>query len=301
MTTTSRGGQPTPGLDSPGRILVAGDTHGNLDWIRTLTKLAARHNCAGILQLGDFGFWSTKGPGNRPVLNEGWIDAVTALLTRQNVWMRVIDGNHDAHPLVSDVYPAGPDRVTPIRPRTLDWATRGARWSWSGVRFGALGGAVSTDQAERRPGWSWWATEPVTPDDVEALGTEPLDVLVCHDAPEGVNQPEVDIVTLPTQYLQVESASRTNRLLIEQARRATRPALVLHGHHHHRYRASINGDGVRSMVEGLGCDTDGNGDAWGVLDLPDLKLADGWAVTRAHQSGQPVDRSTVGRPLRGRP
>lgn len=47
-----------PGFASDvGRLLVAGDTHGNLPWIGTLSTLAKRYECAGVLQLGDFGFW----------------------------------------------------------------------------------------------------------------------------------------------------------------------------------------------------------------------------------------------------
>lgn len=295
MTVRSERPVPGPPGDSA-RLLIAGDTHGNLDWISTLASLASRHGCSGILQLGDFGFW----PDSRPrqsgrVLNDGWLDAVAATLRARGVWMRVIDGNHDAHPLVLANYYRLDSGLVPIRSGLLDWATRGTRWEWCGVRFGALGGAVSVDQHLRTPGISWWASEEITEDDLERLGGEPLDVLLTHEAPEGVRHPEVDLGSLPVQFLQVEASSRAQRRLVERARQATSPRLHLHGHHHHRYVRELGAGGVSTTVHGLGADIDGNGDAWAILELPSLVLADGWEVIRAAENHRPLDPTNVGR------
>lgn len=81
-------------------------------------KLACRHGCSGILGLGDFGLW----PDRRIARSTG-----------------AVDGNHDAHPLAAEAYPAGADGIAPIRDGLLDWATRGARWTWCTLGFGALG------------------------------------------------------------------------------------------------------------------------------------------------------------------
>lgn len=294
-----------PGLPVPGpsrqlpRVLVAGDTHGNLAWISTLAKLAARHNCDGIVVLGDFGFWSDSN-ARTPVLDDRWLTAVATAVNRFGIWLRTIDGNHDAVPLVLDRYHPDEAGIVSIRDGLLDWATRGTRWDWAGVRFGALGGAVSVDKRLRRPGWTWWATEEITPGDVSALGDDPLDVLLTHDAPEGVSHPGVDATCLPVQFLQEEAESRAQRRLVEQARRATRPVLHLHGHHHLRYRAVVDGGGVPTTVEGLDCDRAANGGAWGMLDLVALQaigtgFADGWEVVRARDAGRPIDYSRVGR------
>ena len=298
MPSTKRPGELVPGpTGAPTRILVAGDTHGNLGWISTIAKLAARHGCTGIVQLGDFGFWSDKKTRHTPVLNEHFLDAVATDLACYGVWMRVVDGNHDAHPLVLERFHPGayPTEPVSVRSGLLDWATRGSRWEWAGVRFGALGGAVSIDKRMRTPGWSWWATEMIWPEDVERLGTGALDVLCTHEAPEGVGQPGVDFVQLPIRLLQEEADSRACRRLVEQARQATRPALLLHGHHHMRYRKGMDGAGVVTTVEGLGCDMDANGDAWGVLPLPGLGFADGWEVARAKAAGREPDFSRAGR------
>ena len=68
----------------------------------------------------------------------------------------------------------------------LDWADRGAVWSWHGVRFGALGGAVSIDRSVRVENESWWSTETITDLEVDTLiarAPDGLDVPVAHDAP----------------------------------------------------------------------------------------------------------------------
>ncbi len=52
-------------LPVPRRVLVAGDIHGNVSWIRRLCDLAQQHDCDAILQLGDFGFWPHHPDGAR--------------------------------------------------------------------------------------------------------------------------------------------------------------------------------------------------------------------------------------------
>jgi hypothetical protein len=186
-----RGGPQVPGpVGDSARLLVAGDTHGNLDWIGTLSKLAARHGCQGVVHLGDFGLWPDQRVWRselRAVINDRWLDAVAERAAHHGVWWRFIDGNHDAHPVARHAYPADDNGVRPIRTGLLDWADRGAVWSWCGVRFGGLGGGVSIDRQFRKEGQSWWPTEFITDDDVNTLidraGPEGVDVLVCHDAP----------------------------------------------------------------------------------------------------------------------
>lgn len=183
----SRSRAPDPSGDSE-RLLIAGDTHGNLDWIRTLCKLAARHGCCGVVQLGDFGFWPDQyelRSNDRLVINDRWLNAVAGTAELHKIWWRVIDGNHDAHQLARDAFPAGGNGVRPIRDGVLDWADRGAVWTWCGVRFGALGGAVSIDKEWRTDGLSWWATEEITDLEVDALFDRArpagIDVLFTHD------------------------------------------------------------------------------------------------------------------------
>lgn len=264
--------RPVPGpRRSKARLLVAGDTHGNLGWLTELASLAVEHRCEGIIQLGDFGFWpdpKVLRECSRVTLNEGWLTAVCDALTSQSVWLRVIDGNHDFHPAVLAAYPPDTEGISVVRDHRLDWATRGARWEWCGVRFGALGGAYSIDRMWREPGVTWWETERITDAQRDRLGRGPLDVLLTHDAPEGVGWPEVD-----TGGLKDDPSSRANRAQVEKARRATRPAILLHGHYHLRYQTKMSDPDTR--IEGLAADIQADGGSWGVLELPSLAFTDG--------------------------
>jgi hypothetical protein len=253
------------------RLLIAGDTHGNLNWIRTLTKLAARHGCVGVVQLGDFGFWPDQQvlrSDHQVVLNDRWLNAVAATAEFHNVWWRVLDGNHDAHGLARESYPADQDGVRPIRDGVLDWADRGAVWEWSGVRFGALGGAVSIDKPLRTEGYSWWPTEEITDSEVDALieraGPDGVDVLFTHDAP-----------VLPAGFKPYgnEAMQAACARSIEQVARAAdavKSKLLMHGHYHHRY----NGLSGSTRIEGLASDEQSSrhGESWAILELPSISV-----------------------------
>ncbi len=251
------------------RLLVAGDTHGNGWWLRTLADLAVKLGCCGVVQLGDFGFWPDqrilRATGYATVDNR-WLDELADIYRGAGVWMRVIDGNHDAHPLIREAYAQNDNGVRPLRDRVLDWADRGAVWSWHGVRFGALGGGVSIDRAVRVENESWWSTETITDRDVETLierAPDGLDVLLAHDAP--MLPPGIRPLSDP--ILRADCADSNER--VARAVRATRPRLLLHGHYHRRYRASY----LETEIEGLASDLEAPNGAFAVLDLATLRVS----------------------------
>lgn len=279
---------PVPGpAGDVARLLVAGDWHGEIGWIGTCAKLARRHGCAGILQTGDFGLWPMRRRGYRdtsaPKINQGWLTAVGNRMHHQCVWCRFVDGNHDAHPLARAAFPAGPDGVRPIVDGLLDWADRGAAWTWCGIRFGALGGAKSADSIDRVEGRNWWATERVTDEDVETLVARgPLGVLVTHDVPAGA-EPSVSKHTDP-RFAPAMAASVDDRRRILDAVHRTGAKLVLHGHWHTRNSTSIYGaDGREVRVEGFAHDEKGNTDSWGILELPTLRIISGAEALAEHR------------------
>jgi hypothetical protein len=256
VTARDDGSVPAPA--DPGRVLVAGDTHGNAKWCAFLAVAAQHFGCPVVLQLGDFGYWPHVEAGQR------FLDRVELVAERTGTTFVWIDGNHENHHALADLVAAGPadDGFVEVRPR-VRYAPRGHRWTWDGRRFGALGGAFSIDWRLRRPGRSWWAEEVPTPADVERLGDDPLDVLVLHDAP--LRPSDHPKVALPDQDLEV---SRAVRRLLARALARTRPELVLHGHWHHRYSAVE--EGVR--IEGLASDQQGDERAFAVLDVAALEL-----------------------------
>lgn len=272
-----RCGAPVPGpASATARLLIAGDTHGNLDWIGTLAKLAARLGCDGIVQLGDFGFWPDMKilrDEDRPTINNRWLTAVARTLALHGVWMRALDGNHDAHPLARSVYPSHEDGVRPLRDSILDWADRGAVWEWCGLRFGAMGGAISIDRQFRSAGRSFWSTEQITDADVEALtdraGDERVDVLFTHDSP--VLPPGFRPLSDPHLRLDVEHSQRQVMRCVD----IVRPRLLIHGHFHHRYADVVDRPWGSFRIEGLASDGESHtvGASWCVLDLPTLEVS----------------------------
>lgn len=249
--------QPAASDSDPGRVLLAGDWHANAGWAAECVRVAADAGCPVVLQLGDFGLW----PGREQSYLDG-IDEVAAAAGVQVWW---IDGNHEDHDSLDRWRTrAGGDGLVAMRDNVV-WASRGARWTWSGVRFGALGGAVSIDRFLRREGVNWWPQEMLTEADVERLGMEPLDVLATHAAPAAVNFPSRPL-PLPEAIL---SDGRRVRSLLDEAVARTRPRLVVHGHYHVRY--STDRPGYR--VEGLAHDKAESPDAYAVLRLnPDLAV-----------------------------
>lgn len=235
------------------RILLAGDWHGNRAWAETCFAVARDQGCDAALQLGDFGLW----PGRE----DEWLDHVDGLAADAGVPLVWIDGNHENHAsLARWREEADPQGLVRMR-RHVQWASRGARWEWAGVRFGALGGAVSIDRFLRRSGVNWWQEEATTQDDVDRLGDGPLDVLATHAAP---TTPALPYRRLPLPHGIVADA-RMVRSLLDQAVERTRPALVVHGHYHARLTALIGG----RAVEGLAHDKSSPDEALALLDLGD--------------------------------
>jgi hypothetical protein len=233
------------------RILLAGDWHGNRAWAETCFEAAATEGCQAVLQLGDFGLW----PGRE----DDWLDHVDQLAAGAGTRLVWIDGNHENHDAL-ELWRAKADEHGMVAMRDhVQWASRGARWEWAGVRFGALGGAVSIDRFLRRPGVNWWAAEVPTQSDVDRLGDAPLDVLVTHAAPTTPALPYRRLPLPPS----IIADSREVRALLDQAVSRTAPELVVHGHYHVRLHAVMEG----RTIEGLAHDKSTPAEALAIMDL----------------------------------
>lgn len=253
----------------PTRLLVAGDIHGDGAWFESLCRRAAALECDAVLQLGDFGYWPHEQGGVKFLRR---LSSAAAKFGQSVFW---IDGNHENHARLGALIGGG---RSPVEIASRCWhLPRGYRWTWRGVRFGALGGAFSMDWRSRRPGISWWPEEVTTASDVETLGHDRLEVLVTHEAPAGV---PLEGASLPPA-----DQARTDevRTLVADAVKATRPDLVLHGHWHRRHAFELawpvaGGDELRwghTRVEGLASNVEHDHRSWGVLDLDPLRFAGG--------------------------
>lgn len=239
--------------------MITGDWHRNGPWaVQTIDEAAAR-GARTIVVCGDVGLlW----PGDREFTRK-----LEQACQRAGTVVCALDGNHDAHAALRAL-PVGPEGFARVD-QHLWYVTRGARWAWGGRQFGALGGAYSVDHRKRREGVNLWADlEEVTPADVELLGAEPLDVLLSHEAPLGVNL--VSDLALPAADRRRSDAQRA---LVRAAVEATRPVLVFHGHWHQRHTAElVRDDRSVTSVHGLGAQHDSGN--WVLLDPITLAVVD---------------------------
>ncbi|WP_369148952.1 metallophosphoesterase [Streptomyces sp. R44] len=255
---------PTP---APDRVLLAGDSHGDAAFVEELCRVAVDQGCRLILQLGDFGYFPRTEAGR------AFLASVGRSCTRADVDLWWLDGNHDDHDTLATLA-ADPAHAVPVAERVRH-LPRGHRFTLGGVRFGCLGGAHSIDRARRTRGVDWWEDENPRPEDLVRLGTEPLDVLLSHDAPLGVPESSV-LRSLPEDD---RSTVQRGRSLLRRAAVATRPRLFVHGHVHRASRAEVHleeaaNGGLRLPVVSLAAN--GAGDAaWRVLELPSLALLPG--------------------------
>lgn len=247
---------PFVGDDS--RVLVAGDWHGATPWAVTVLERAADLGVSTIVQLGDLGMWM-PGRGRRMA------EEVDVAGRRTGVRLVFVDGNHDPHARLRQL-PVGSDGLARVGQHVF-YAPRGSRLDWAGRTLGVLGGAFSVDRAHRTEGLDLWADlEEVTAEDVARLGAGPVDVLLTHEAPAGVELR----ASLRVDEFASYRADR-QRALVRRAVDATGPQLVFHGHWHHRHTSTlIRGDGGATTVVGLSEEYSvGN---WVVLDLFDLDV-----------------------------
>lgn len=278
------------------KVLTLGDVHGNIPFLRAACEAASAAGCSTVLQLGDLGaFW----PRSDRFLAD--IDEICEFHGIDQIVF--IDGNHEG--FTSQVtFVAADGTVTSgglvaalaqaardddgfvVLSKRVRWAPRGHRWTWAGRRFGALGGAFSVDWRRRSNYVTWWRDEELTCDeDVAALGAGPLDVLVTHDAPAGVDMTRFSMFDLPVRDLVIADGVRDR---LAQAIQATLPELVVHGHWHARHSSVLSwvdrpatetsGDLVwrSARVEGFGADVSDvwPRESWAVLDVASLELLD---------------------------
>lgn len=251
------------------RIALVGDTHANTHWFSKAIREMAADGIDTIVQVGDFGWWP----------HSSFAGEVAHLADQLNVNVVFLDGNHEHHTdLRRWAYQADPGYEDELRPvclfPSLWYLPRGVSWEWNGVKFRALGGAVSIDKYGRVPGVSWFDTEDPSHEEVlRTITAGPADVLLLHDRPEV----GFDVPGLRGVPPELESAATATRYQLTEVINSIEPKLVVHGHWHYRY--SHTADDVR--IEGLDCD--GSNGAIIVLDLSTLETED-WtpveAVTR---------------------
>lgn len=223
------------------RVLVVGDTHGNLDWMCGVVLPHAQEAGADkIVQVGDFGFvW----PGE----TERGLRELSLALEEAEIDLHFLPGNHEDFDqlelLTSRAEDFSSEGHVQLRPRVF-YTGKVSAWEWAGVRCAAVGGATSIDRQWRVPGESWWPQEALTAEEaVAAKALGQVEVLFAHDAP--VQNP-FSLIPDPD--------SLAHRQLITDVARVLRPEVWFHGHYHRFAQYSFGHSEGCAEVVGLDCD-----------------------------------------------
>ena len=210
-------------------ILFAGDVHGNTSHLLWLFKQAKESKANAIVVAGDFGYWPHYESGQE------FIADTAAFSEDHNIDLYWVDGNHENHDKLNElVEEHGNQHPIRISGRVY-YIPRGCIVNIDDRNIMGFGGAVSVDRGWRTAGETWWASEAITADEVDALkcptsSNAQVDILVTHEAPAGPalsykDDPDPDPVFM-------ESVAQ--RDLVKRIQDKVMPTVHICGHHHTR-------------------------------------------------------------------
>ena len=213
---------------------MAGDWHGDIQIARAAIRTLKREDVHLLLHVGDL---AVRWPG----IKKGRFERhVHQLLDDADIEFIFIDGNHDNHKELRelDLLQDGTRRLSD---RML-YLPRGTVIERHDIRVGGLGGAYSVDREWRTEGKDLWADleEPTLTEAERLIASAPIDVLLTHEAPSGVQGLEWSV--LPPDISQ--AAERTRRL-IQRTVEELRPVLLFAGHWHQRKSQELVWNDVR--------------------------------------------------------
>lgn len=278
------------------RILLAGDTHGDLAHCRYLIGIAELLDCQSILQLGDFGYWEHTNNGMK------FLDSLEEELSESSVNLYWLRGNHENHwllyyfhlgrefPHAKHLYDQYLNQeawvrafgVRPAHEHKADdspfWQIRnkiwyiedGKPWIWEGVRLVALGGAYSIDVNQRSLGTSWWEEEVATEELVESYAdVGKVDLMLLHDTPVETHiENEFAARGFPFRN---SSDSFYNRHLVSIAANHVNPDYIFGGHYHTSIKKPVTlNSGHQTYVHILSSNIEEiKQESWTVVELKD--------------------------------
>jgi hypothetical protein len=215
------------------RIGVLGDPHADLQWMKLAIRNLHRAGVRQVHVLGDFGFLST---GNRHERDR--LRLLTMQLESRDMFLYVTGGNHEGYPALHRLFPVdewGYRRLS----RRIIWLPRGWRGTTAaGAAVASLGGANSINRGRRDPSVSghvaaWHPEEQITEEDLKALGPDPVDVLLGHDAP--ISRALQRHVARQRRFWTPDDIAYASagQAMFHRGVLQVRPKLVLSGHYHH--------------------------------------------------------------------
>lgn len=230
-------------------VLLVGDLHGDVFALQRAFRQAYYNEAVAIVQLGDYGFgWRRDG-------DQCWFATITSdLVAETSIPFYFIDGNHENFDLL-EKYAVGENGLREVA-TSVYHIPRGECVTFGETRFLALGGAYSVDKPNRKTGVSWWPQEAITEEDVQrAIAAGPVDVLLTHDIPDGIQDHHALKIRLNGMFGEgAAENSIANQQLVSRVLTACGAQRVFHGHLHAFHETDL--DGV--TVVGLEKESDPN-------------------------------------------
>ncbi|WP_411700751.1 metallophosphoesterase [Conyzicola sp.] len=233
--------EPPNALQTDRQIGLLGDVHGDLSALIASIQTFAARNVRTIVVLGDFGY---------PWPHEDWnraLNKISRRLAVRNMTLLFLDGNHDWLAKIEERFAVDAHGLRWLR-RNIVYLTRGFRttlrpydsgWPSHAVRLGkvlaVIGGANSIDRDYRTVNTDWWPEESLTEEDLVALGSDHVDVLLGHDAP--LNVPDLDRALASENSdwpPEAVAYAEQGRRMFHRGFVAVRPELYV-GAHYHRH------------------------------------------------------------------
>jgi len=287
---------------------VAGDWHGQIDWIRIALNIFFKSGISTVIQLGDFGLM-----GDIP----RFIHRVNKYLVQLDMTLLVVPGNHENYSFINK------DDNFHIDENGIRWfivnggtrsrvglLPRGFKWEQNGKILMALGGASSIDFTSRVKGKTWWEEENITESEADSIIADlhggGVDVMFTHDAPRDVFALAEHAVSTASDWELSELAyAETSRARLDRVFRCAQPKLLMHGHWHlpvdergeFESNWESNGDWSNDVVDTfeshiVGLDLQNSVDNLAVLDLDTLKTIT-LGMETAIETGKPVGERRI--------
>lgn len=243
-----------------------GDTHGNTAAAKFMLWAMHKRGVTTLVQVGDFGIY-TDNNGMK------FASKVSVDLVKYDQTLIVVPGNHENYRVINEILEdvtTGNRTQFGIYRKRIWIAPRGMRLTFDGMSFLFFGGAPSVDRTWRiawdiqgKPNAAnknWYSEEALTPEDVKYVSEGGYaDVMVCHDAPHGVQGIDRVISGNPHGFKQVDLIyAEAGRNLMTEAFRAVAPELFFHGHYHTPVYEEIQRPGAEwgetTRIIGLDCE-----------------------------------------------
>ena len=229
-------------------ISFAGDWHGDSYIAQQCLKTAKEKKNKILFQVGDFGIW----PGNK---GTQFLQNVSDAATQNNVNLIVVLGNHEDYNQIEKMtFQNGAANPLP----NIWLLNRITQFKIGDVKFGTVGGGISIDRNVRTLNETYWPQEQLTVAETKhALTLPPVDVLLTHDSPAGVNTPMAEQIPAFVTPEILKDANENRHHLREILDHWT-PKINIHGHYHEFYTDTL--DGIDTNYIPYNCD---------IIGLPD--------------------------------